>query len=153
MIISSPFHILKGLTALHKTDKHTMLSGIYLKRLILDHFLPPLLASIPHCLFNCFHSLPAWFLPSLQAVWKGKRKTLLSNFTQERDIFQVLVFSPKILVERDGEEKRRAQQKYGHLSQISINPSPQLKPVCELGQIMGPHILASATSAAVFLSS
>lgn len=85
-------------------------------------------------------------LPSLPAVCKGERKPLLSNFIPERYILQLFFLSQVVLIEREEEERRGAQQKYAHLSWASINPLPQLKPGCGLGQ----HIFASATSAASF---
>lgn len=87
-------------------------------------------------------------LPSLPAVCKGERKTLLSSFTLERCIFWVFFLSQLVLIEREGEERRGGQEKYAYLSWADINPLPRLKTGCELGQLMGRHIFASATSTA-----
>lgn len=87
-------------------------------------------------------------LPSLPAVCKGERKTLLSSFTLERCIFWVFFLSQLVLIEREGEERRGGQEKYSYLSWADINPLPRLKTGCELGQLMGRHIFASATSTA-----
>lgn len=89
-------------------------------------------------------------LPSLPEVYKGEKKTLLSNFPPRRYIFRVFLLNRIVLMERGGEGKREAQQKSAHLSWVSINPLSQLKSGCELGQLTGGRIFASATSAAGF---
>lgn len=88
-------------------------------------------------------------LPISAAVCKGEKKTLLSNFTPARYLFQVFFLKQVVLIEREGEKKREAQQKYAHLSWASINSLPQ-NSSCEFGQLMGRHIFASATSAPGF---
>lgn len=96
-----------------------------------------------------FCSAPRQFCPFWQQFVKGREKLCFPILHQQDTFSRYFFLKQVVLIEKEGEKRRGAQQKYAHLSWASINSLPQ-NSSCEFGQLIGRHIFASATSAPGF---